>query len=98
MSGSDRRKVGSDPTYPNVGFHRKGTRVTCGLRSTMLAIVVAFVASLAFAQPPASETRILDRFDDVAAWKAVASDGVTASITRVVDAKRAGPRAFDVRD
>src|SRR6185437_6285807 len=51
-----------------------------------LALVAAMVATIAYAQPP-SEARTLDRFDDVTAWKAVASDGVTASIARVVDGK-----------
>ena len=61
-----------------------------------LALITAFVASIAHAQPP-SDTRTLDRFDDVAAWKAVASDGVTASIARVVDGKRTAMRLdFDL--
>jgi hypothetical protein len=62
-----------------------------------LAFAMTLAASLAFAQPPAPETRMLDRFDDVAAWKAVASDGVTASVARVVDAKRPAMRLdFDL--
>ncbi|HTL75260.1 MAG TPA: discoidin domain-containing protein [Casimicrobiaceae bacterium] len=61
-----------------------------------LALVAAMVATIAYAQPP-SEARTLDRFDDVTAWKAVASDGVTASIARVVDGKRAAMRLdFDL--
>ena len=40
---------------------------------------------------------MLDHFDDIAAWKAVASDGVTASLQRVVDAKRPAMRLdFDL--
>ena len=62
-----------------------------------LAFIIMLVASLVHAQPPSPDTRILDRFDDVAAWKAVASDGVTASIQRVVDAKRPAMRLdFDL--
>ncbi|MDQ2916757.1 MAG: discoidin domain-containing protein [Pseudomonadota bacterium] len=53
-----------------------------------LALVMALAVSLAYAQPPTSPTRILDHFGDVDAWKAVASDGVTASVRRVLDAKR----------
>ena len=61
-----------------------------------LALFAAFVASFAYAQTP-SDTRMLDRFDDVAAWKAVASDGVTASIARIVDGKRTAMRLdFDL--
>ena len=42
-------------------------------------------------------TRTLDRFDDVSAWKAVASDGVTASVAPVTDAKRQALRlTFDL--
>ena len=59
--------------------------------SAMVALALAFalVAALAQAQPSAFETRTLDRFDTVDAWKAIASDGVHASISRVVDGKRA---------
>jgi F5/8 type C domain-containing protein len=65
--------------------------------SAGLAFIVALATSLVFAQPPSSDTRILDRFDDISAWKAVASDGVTASLTRIVDAKRAAMRLdFDL--
>jgi hypothetical protein len=53
-----------------------------------LACIMTLVASAALAQPPSLTTRLLDRFDDVAAWRAVASDGVTASVHPVVDAKR----------
>jgi hypothetical protein len=62
-----------------------------------LAMVLVLVASVADAQPPSSDARVLDSFDDVAAWKAVASDGVTASIERVVDSKRSAMRLdFDL--
>jgi len=62
-----------------------------------VALLVALAATLAQAQPPSPDAHTLDRFDDVAAWKAVASDGVTASIQRVVDAKRAAMRLdFDL--
>jgi hypothetical protein len=62
-----------------------------------LAFVLLLAASLAHAQPPSPDTRILDRFDDVAAWKAVASDGVSASIARVIEAKRPAMRLdFDL--
>ena len=62
-----------------------------------LALVIALVASIAHAQPPSAEGRILDRFDDIAAWAAVASDGVTASLAPVVDAKRPAMRLdFDL--
>jgi F5/8 type C domain-containing protein len=68
-----------------------------GRLSCVLGCIVALAASVAFAQPRSPDTRILDRFDDVAAWKAVASDGVSASVTRVVDGKRAALRlAFDL--
>ena len=67
------------------------------LRSNLLAVVLALVSSLVLAQPAATDTRILDRFDDVDAWKAVASDGVRASVTRVVDGKRSALRLdFDL--
>ena len=40
---------------------------------------------------------MLDRFDDVAAWKSVASDGVTASLQAIVDGKRQALRLdFDL--
>jgi hypothetical protein len=72
---------------------RSQWRIRCGA----LAFVLLLAASLAHAQPPSSDTRILDRFDDVAAWKAVASDGVSASIARVVEAKRPAMRLdFDL--
>jgi hypothetical protein len=62
-----------------------------------LALAFALVAALAQAQPSAFETRTLDRFDTVDAWKAIASDGVRASISRVVDGKRAALRLdFDL--
>ncbi|HSC23991.1 MAG TPA: discoidin domain-containing protein [Casimicrobiaceae bacterium] len=61
-----------------------------------MTFAIAITASFAHAQPP-SGTRILDHFDDVSAWKAVASDGVTASVGRVVDGKRAAMRLdFDL--
>ena len=72
--------------------HRQGPALR-----RLLAFALALVASLANAQPPAFDTRVLDRFDDIAAWKSVASDGVTASIARVVDGKRAAMRLdFDL--
>ena len=44
-----------------------------------------------------SSARVLDRFDDVAAWKAIASEGVQASLSSVVEAKRPSMRlAFDL--
>ena len=62
-----------------------------------LGLALAFAASLAHAQSPTPVARILDRFDDVAAWSAVASDGVTAAVHRVVDAKRPAMRLdFDL--
>jgi hypothetical protein len=82
-----------------IATHRQGAArgSTRRLRAIALALVAAFVASLAFAQPPASDVRVLDRFDDVAAWKALASDGVSASIARVVDGKRPAMRLdFDL--
>ena len=72
---------------------RSQWRIRCGA----LAFALLLAASLAHAQPPSSDTRILDRFDDVAAWKAVASDGVSASIAPVVEAKRRSMRLdFDL--
>ncbi|HET9747690.1 MAG TPA: hypothetical protein VFS06_00150, partial [Casimicrobiaceae bacterium] len=65
--------------------------------SAVFAVALALVAAFAHAQPPAFETRTLDRFDTVDAWKAIASDGVHASISRVVDGKRAALRLdFDL--
>ncbi|HEX6137502.1 MAG TPA: discoidin domain-containing protein [Casimicrobiaceae bacterium] len=59
-----------------------------------LALASILGAPLARAQPG---TRVLDRFDDVATWSAVASDGVTAALGQVVDAKRPAMRlAFDL--
>jgi hypothetical protein len=67
-----------------------------GLRAAFASMIV-LVVPLAFAQPPVPQPRMLDRFDDVAAWKAVASDGVVASLRRVVDAKRPAMRLdFDL--
>ena len=66
------------------------------LARTFAAFLAVFAVSVALAQPPA-EMRMLDRFDDVSAWKAVASDGVTASLRGVVDAKRPALRLdFDL--
>ena len=66
-------------------------------RRLAVAVVAALVAPLAQAQPPANGARVLDRFDDVAAWKAVASDGVGASVSRTVDGKRTAMRLdFDL--
>jgi hypothetical protein len=62
-----------------------------------LAFMTMLVASPASAKLPLPEPRILDRFDDVAAWTAVASDGVTASVQRIIDAKRPALRLdFDL--
>lgn len=66
-------------------------------RRASLAFAVALVATLTHAQPRLPEMRVLDRFDDVAAWKAIASDGVTATVDRVIDAKRPALRLdFDL--
>ena len=70
------------------------TASTRPILSLGLAAAATIAASLAQAQPPA---RILDRFDDVAAWSAVASDGVSASVHAVVDVKRPALRLdFDL--
>ena len=62
--------------------------------STVLAVLLIAAVHPVSAQPP---IRSLDRFDDVAAWKAGASDGVTASVHHVVDAKRPALRLdFDL--
>ncbi len=63
-------------------------------RLLMVAGAFLLVANGALAQ---TSTRMLDRFDDVSAWKAVASDGVTASVASVTDAKRQALRlTFDL--
>ncbi|MGE5169046.1 MAG: discoidin domain-containing protein [Rudaea sp.] len=55
-------------------------------------------AATAPALPP-STSRMLDRFDDVDAWRAIASDGVTASVAHVVEARRPALRLdFDLHD
>ena len=55
---------------------------------------MAVIASPGWAQ---TSTRILDRFDDIAAWNAVASDGVAAALHPVVDAGRPAMRLdFDL--
>jgi hypothetical protein len=60
----------------------------------MLAVLLIAAFHCASAQP---SVRSLDRFDDVAAWKAGASDGVTSSVHHVVDAKRSALRLdFDL--
>jgi hypothetical protein len=66
-------------------------------RARAFAALLAFFAlSPALGQPP-GETRVLDRFEDASAWKAVASDGVSASLRAVVDAKRPALRLdFDL--
>ena len=70
-------------------FDRLVRRLGC-----LLALASALAVTPASAQPG---TRVLDRFDDVAAWKAVASDGVTAALHPVVDAKRPAMRLdFDL--
>ena len=67
-----------------------------GLAPSFAALLAVFAVSLAHAQPPA-DMRMLDRFDDASAWLAVASDGVTASLRAVVDAKRPALRLdFDL--
>ncbi|HJU23151.1 MAG TPA: discoidin domain-containing protein [Casimicrobiaceae bacterium] len=53
-----------------------------------LSLAIASVFPSAHAEQPSAQTRILDRFDDIAPWKAIASDGVTASLSRVFIAKR----------
>ena len=77
-----------------------GTRARC-IRT--LCFVLGLVAVVgASAQEPARvpaqpSLRLLDRFDDVVAWKAVASDGVTASVAAIVDGKRKALRlTFDL--
>ena len=55
----------------------------------------------AHATTPAVEpplvSRVLDRFDDIEPWRAIASDGVTASVAHVVDVKRPALRLdFDL--
>jgi hypothetical protein len=73
-------------------FCHRIVRLECAL-----AFAAALAASLASAQPPIPQVLMLDRFDDVAAWKAIASDGVTASVHPVVDAKRTALRLdFDL--
>ena len=70
-------------------FDRLVRRLGC-----LLALASALAMTPASAQPG---TRVLDRFDDIAAWKAVASDGVTAALHPVVDAKRPAMRLdFDL--
>lgn len=60
----------------------------------ILGMLMIVTAKPAFAQGAA---RMLDRFEDVAAWKAVASDGVTASVQHVADRKRPALRLdFDL--
>jgi len=64
------------------------------LAGAVLAILLIAAFHSASAQP---SVHSLDRFDDVAAWKAGASDGVTASVHHVVDAKRPALRLdFDL--
>ena len=53
---------------------RTGVRVAL----IALALVVLLAGAPAGAQPPSE--RVLDSFDDITAWKAIASDGVTASV------------------
>src|SRR5678815_37463 len=71
-------------------------------RIRVLGVVLGLVAVVAAAQGPAQvaaqpSLRVLDRFDDVAAWKSVASDGVTASVAATVDGKRQALRlTFDL--
>ena len=64
----------------------------------VLMLVAVGAAARAPAQVPAPPSlRVLDRFDDVAAWKSVASDGVTASVAAIVDGKRQALRlTFDL--
>jgi len=68
----------------------------------VLGAVLGLVAVVAAAQgtapvPAPPPLRVLDRFDDVAAWKSVASDGVTASVGAIVDGKRQALRlTFDL--
>ena len=58
------------------------------------AFLMAVIASPGWAQ---TSTRILDRFDDIAAWNAVASDGVAAALHPVLDAGRPAMRLdFDL--
>jgi hypothetical protein len=79
MMGMTRRDddmtTGSNTHRPGPGARAARTALACAL----LAVACA---------PPAPETRrspqrLLDGFDDVTAWKAVASDGVRASIEPV---------------
>jgi hypothetical protein len=77
------------------------TLVAFALTSLPMVSHAAKAARTTAAPPVAVEpspvARILDRFDDVDAWRAIASDGVTASVTRVVDAKRPALRLdFDL--
>jgi len=66
------------------------------MRRAFVVLIALFAALPVLAQPPA-EIRMLDRFEDVGAWRAVASDGVTASLRAVVDAKRPALRLdFDL--
>ena len=63
-------------------------------RLLMVAGASLLVANGALGQ---TATRMLDRFDDVSAWKAVASDGVAASVASVTDVKRQALRlTFDL--
>ena len=71
-------------------------------RIRVLGAVLGLVAVVAAAQGPAPvpappPLRVLDRFDDVPAWKSVASDGVTASVGAIGDGKRQALRlTFDL--
>ena len=54
-------------------------RLSLLLLATALATVLA-TGIMAATQPPQTDLRILDEMDDIAAWKSLASDGVTASV------------------
>ena len=61
-------------------------------------VLVLVAASLAFTAPAGAQTpRVLDRFDDLALWQVVASDGVNASLHAARGASGLGMRLdFDL--
>src|SRR5436190_4311827 len=68
----------------------------CAWRVAILWLVTVLPIQPLFAQP-AGAVRVLDHFENLAAWKAAASDGVKASIERVEDIDGAALRLdFDL--
>jgi hypothetical protein len=77
---------------------RIGCRRLAATIGVLVALVLALGSAACFAQAPKSSApRVLDRFDDLALWKATASDGANASIHAAAGSQGLGMRVdFDL--